>query len=249
MDSTEKLHRFIVDGVIAAAGGEMPLPTDEAHHAANVLRLRAGEMVELFDGGGASAIAKIQSVRKGQVVVVVERAREASARPGPVVHLGFAVPKGKRLDWLLEKATELGAASLQPVIFERSVAGGDELSDNARRRWRGHCVSAAKQCGLVFLPAIEPPVELAAFAARAKAGLGLVGDLTDDCLSMPAAMARRHDRQGVFLLVGPEGGLTDAERRQLVDSGFASVRLGHTILRVETAAVALLAAVTAVCET
>ena len=127
----------------ASAGLEVALPAGEAHHALHVLRLSCGDRVELFGGDGSKASGVIAAATKRQVTVTVEQFTPPAGRVGPTVHLAFAVPKGNRLDWLLEKATELGAASLQPVIFNRSVAGGEELGENKFQRWMGHCISAA----------------------------------------------------------------------------------------------------------
>ena len=248
-------HRFYVENLPAgpagpAEAGEVAraeLPPGEAHHAVHVLRLRAGARVELFDGRGAAAVGKIESAARGEVVVVVEERLPAAQRCGAAIHLAFAVPKGKRLDWLLEKATELAAASLTPVLFERSVAGADALSPAKRERWRGHCIAAAKQCGLDLLPTLEEPIPLGAVLARSPAALGLLGERADAC-SVPEALARWRPGREILLLVGPEGGLTDRERAAVAAAGFGAVRVGATTLRIETAAIALLAAARAVLE-
>ncbi len=221
----------------------------EAHHATHVLRLRAGAAVELFDGRGGRARGRIAHVHRSEATVEIVEHLPAAGPLLPRLHLGFAVPKGKRLDWLLEKATGRSDAAASSVVFERSVAGEDELSDHKRQRWLGHCVSAAKQCGLDVLPELAPPASVQDFAcaARSAGWLGLVGDLSESCVTLTQALARRQERD-VALLVGPEGGLTDAERRALGEAAFLSVRMGSTTLRIETAAVALLAACRALCE-
>ncbi len=234
-----RTYRFFAETLPSQAGESLPLSVEEGHHALHVLRLRAGDAVEVFDGRGGRCRGRLAPGKKGAVAIVVEEVFAPRQRPSPLVHLAFAVPKGKRLDWLLEKATELGAASLQPVIFERSVAGGDELSDNKRQRWLGHCVAAAKQSGLDYLPDIRPPVSLAEFLGG-FCGLGLFGDLGPEAETAGEAMSRRGGRD-VALLVGPEGGLGDSEREALLSAGLAGIRLGRTVLRVETAAIALLA--------
>ncbi|MFA6134495.1 MAG: 16S rRNA (uracil(1498)-N(3))-methyltransferase [Phycisphaerae bacterium] len=240
------IHRFFAPDLAAA---EIPAAAAEAHHAAGVLRLKAGEIVELFDGRGGVATGPIVRIGRGEMIVAAQE-RKQLHRAGPAVCLGFAVPKGKRLDWLLEKATELGAAALQPVIFERSVAGGDEMTESKSQKWLVHCLAAAKQCGLNFLPELRPPLPLSQFLASATAAtsLNILGDLGERALGMKAALERRGPGQDICLLVGPEGDLTDAERQSAVAAGFLPVRLGHTVLRVETAAVALLSAVMAMCE-
>ena len=236
--------RFYVEAV---AVGRVELTGDEAHHAAHVLRLREGAEVQLFDGRGGRAAARLIEVKKGRVTADVLHIEPPARRPRPRVHLGFAVPKGKRLDWLLEKATELGAASLRPVVFERSVAGGDELSEGKLARWSGHCIAAAKQCRLDFLPEILPHQTLAEHLREACDGPRLMGDGGGGVEAIGAALARCTAEE-LRLLVGPEGDFTDAEKRAAVEAGWQPVRLGVTTLRVETAAVALLAAVVALSE-
>ena len=248
-------HRFFCPDVARAwiaGGGQagpapvVELPGGEAHHAAHVLRLSHGQVVELFDGQGLQAAGRIVSVRKGHVAVSVERVIGPAARTAPLVHLAFAVPKGSRLDWLLEKATELGAASLRPTVFERSVAGG-ELTAGKRDRWLGHCVAAAKQCGLNWLPELCPAAALAEVLGERPGALRLAGDVGGASRPIGQAMLGRAGRE-VVVLVGPEGGFTPQERDAIAGAGFVPVRLGRTTLRVETAAVALLAAVIASCE-
>jgi 16S rRNA (uracil1498-N3)-methyltransferase len=154
------------------------------------------------------------------------------------VHLGFAVAKGKRLDWLLEKACELGVASMTPVRFQRSVAGGVGAGGSKRRRWEATCISAAKQCGADHLSRIGQEADLETFLASAR-GAKLLGQAgaprISDVLDLSA--------QSICLLVGPEGGLTGQERDRAVESGFAPVAVGGHTLRIETAGVALLAGV------
>ncbi len=232
-------------GVSAPGGPLVSLPQGEVHHALHVLRLRQGDQVELFDGAGGTALGRIARAGRSEMEVAVEELRPRRQRQGPTVHLCFAVPKGNRLDWLLEKATELGVASLVPTIFARSVAGGDDLSENKRRRWLGHCISAAKQSGLDYLPAIDEPLGLSAVIERFRGNFGLVGDPSGIALSVPEVFAV-HPGGELFLVVGPEGGLTDDETQLLCRAGIMPCRVGHTTLRTETAAIALLSAVMAV---
>ena len=163
-------------------------------------------------------------------------------RDGPPVsrlHLAFAVPKGRRLDWLLEKSTELGVSGLWPVVFQRSVAT-PRFAPSTRERWRGVCIAAAKQCGLNFLPELHPPQDLRAFLEACPSGGRLMGQPEADtpAVSVIASLAGAED---ICLLVGPEGGLTEAESQAARSAGFAPVRLVRSVLRVETAAVAMLA--------
>lgn len=237
-------HRLFAEDL---SGGRIELSSGEAHHARDVLRLSAGDVVELFDGAGAAAVGALETLSRRKTVVRVARRRTARERPEPVVELAFAVPKGRRLDWLLEKATELGAARLSPVVFERSIAA-PRLSSHARGRWQRICISAAKQCGADFLPEIAAPAALTNFLNRAAADVRVLGDPDGD-LPAATALAQWCPSRRIVALAGPEGGLTGPERRAAVEAGFSPVRLGGLVLRIETAALALLAAVTAFCQT
>jgi 16S rRNA (uracil1498-N3)-methyltransferase len=246
MNAPTKTHRFFVASLPGEAGATVHLPLDEAHHALHVLRLVVGANVEVFDGCGAVASARIVGARRDDVALEIFGLTKV-VRPDPIVHVGFAVPKGKRVDWLLEKATELGAASLAPVVFARSVAGGDELSPGKRQRWLGHCISAAKQCGLNFLPEMIEPMNIEQFIKAHADDLRLLGDPAAQA-PLAATLGNRSRGQALCILIGPEGSLTDQEQSMAVEAGFAAARLGQTILRTETAVIALLAAVVAMCE-
>jgi 16S rRNA (uracil1498-N3)-methyltransferase len=230
------------------------LSPGEAHHAMHVLRLPAGAEVELFDGQGGLATGRIVEARRAEVAVRIDTRRSAGRRPQPTVHLAFAVPKGSRLDWLLEKAAELAAASLRPVVFERSVAGAvaGKLGAAARQRWLAHCVAAAKQSGLDWLPVIEDPVPLGDMLTRALTGpegyFGVVGVLDGGARPLREVLGHCPPGRDICLLVGPEGGMTHKEVTDAVSAGFVPTRLGRTTLRVETAAIALLAATMAIFE-
>lgn len=242
------MNRFFAELLPLEKGGAVVLDPQESHHALNVLRLGPGAKVELFDGQGHVAVATLAGSRKGQASVTVEEALPVQLRVGPAVHLIFAVPKGKRLDWLLEKATELGATSLRSVRTTRCVAGTEDLSTAQKQRWLGHCVSAAKQAGLNFLPQIFAPADLAEVLASGGDRFGLMGSVAQGAMSVPQAIASGRCGRDVCILVGPEGGLTGQEEQAAAAAGFVPVRIGHTTLRVETAAIALLAATMAICE-
>ncbi len=223
--------------------GSVELDAGQAHHAAGVLRLEPGDPVELFDGAGTVADGEIRSLSRRSAIIEICGAVRRLERPRPTVRLAFAVPKGKRLDWLLEKATELGAACLQPVVFGRSVAAPAEPGSGKWDRWQGHCIAAAKQSGLNFLPELPAGLELEAFlATRPEDSIGILGQvgLATDPLAevLPQSLPGQLDR-----LIGPDGGLTQGESTVATRAGFRPARIGRTVLRVETAAVAMLAGV------
>ncbi len=240
MSERQRTYRFYCPEL---APGRLDLPADEARHAARVLRLRVGDAVELFDGRGRRAPATVRAVEWRGVQVEADDVEGPLRRARPVVEVAFAVPRGKHLNWLLEKCTELGAAAFQPVRFERSVAGRRTLGDAARRRWKAHCLVAAKQCGLDWLPALRDPLDLPGLLDPPCEQPCLLGDAGDGSAPLAGELGGCPD--ALRLLVGPEGGLTDAERDSCLDAGWRPVRLGETTLRIETAAAALLAGVRA----
>jgi 16S rRNA (uracil1498-N3)-methyltransferase len=221
--------------------GDISLSHGESHHALHVLRLRVGDAVELFDGRGGLAEARVASVGRRELIVSASAAARQH-RLGPDIHICCAVPKGARLDWLLEKATELGAASIRPVLWRRSVAGGEELSQAKRARWLGHCIAAAKQCGLNWLPELCEPLTVPSLAAAPGGEPAWFGDLSNDAAPLGTAPLAAGP---LWIAVGPEGGIADDERSTLLEAGWQPVRLGHTTLRIETAAISLLAAAVA----
>jgi len=244
MDKDSHTRRFFTSD-LSGDRDEILLDAAEAHHALHVLRMRPGDGVELFNGNGTVARGILRSAGHRDVLVGIE-SRSACPPPAPpAIHLAFAAAKGKRLDWLIEKATELGASSLQQVIFDRSPPASRRTSEAKRRKVLAHCVSAAKQCGLNFLPELRDSEALEGILARPDDSLRILGDASPGAAGLAEALADTPCQRPVLLLVGPEGGLTDTERSDALDAGFAPVRIAETTLRVETAAIALLAAVTA----
>jgi len=242
MDANSHTRRFFVSDL---SGDEVQPSPGEVHHALHVLRLKDGDEVELFDGAGVVATGVIGHVDRRNVVIRVTDRRTCPPPPLPAIGLAFAAPKPKRLDWLVEKATELGAASLQRVIFDRSPPAAKTESAAKGDKLLVHCISAAKQSGLNFLPELPAPVTLAEILSAKEDSLRLLGDTGPDALQIAEAIEGASTLDTVRLLVGPEGGLTESERSASIAAGFIPVRIARTTLRTETAAIALLAATVA----
>lgn len=215
--------------------GAITLDGPEAHHLAHVLRLTPGACVELFDGRGGVAAARIAQVRKRDVELVVEQHRLDSP-PSPEIVLAVAVPKGERFDWLVEKATELGVARLTPLVTERSSV---DPRDSKLDRLRQLVIAACKQSGRNHLLELSPVQSWRDFvAAAATDAPWMLADPTGPPFHaglLPATTARR------TLAIGPEGGWTADELALADAAGAVRVSLGATILRIETAALALAA--------
>lgn len=220
--------------------GDALLTGAEARHAA-AQRLRPGDAAAVFDGHGRVARGRVASIARDTVRIDVAQRLELDP-PRPEVHLYSAVPKGDRQAVLLDMATQLGVNRFVPLAWARSVV---EPGARAHERWRRICVEACKQSRRVHVPEIGPVTALEQALAQARTSSARL------LFAHPAADARPvlaldHPCAARYaLFVGPEGGATDAEVEQLRAAGTTVVSLGDSILRVETAAVALLALVRA----
>lgn len=208
--------------------GLLALAADTAHYITHVLRLGAGDPVELFDGQGQVAVGTLHA--EGDVWQVHLDAVRTEVEAGPRLTLAVAAPKGDRAEWLLEKCTELGAARVIWLACSRSVVvpkGGNKAA-----RWQRIAEQAARQAGRTTVPAIEGPVAFADFVATDEAACKLIAH--------PGSAALRPLSTGATctLLVGPEGGFTPEELQRAAAAGYTAASLGRTILRIETAAVA-----------
>jgi len=221
--------------------GLFDLPPEAAHHAARVLRLREGDRVEMFDGMGNECHGVISEVGGKRVVVGRIAAADADRESPLRVVLAQALSSSEKMDWVVQKATELGVAEIQPLDTERSVAKlSAERAAKRLEHWRQVAISACEQCGRNLLPQIHAPLDIMAWLQQVK-------ELSDTKLVLlPQGAASLHSQpkpQGrVVLLIGAEGGFTGAESDSALRCGFAPIRLGARVLRTETAAVAGLAA-------
>jgi 16S rRNA (uracil1498-N3)-methyltransferase len=230
--------RLFVDTPLAA-GAECALPPAAARHA-QVRRVQPGDALLLFDGSGAEWPAEVLAMGRSQVQVRVGEPVVVDRELGRAVTLAVGMPANERMDWLVEKATELGMAALQPLVCERSVLRlAGERAERKREHWQAVAVAAAEQCGRTRVPAVAPPLPLAAWLA----GLGAAtADGAARWLLAPgAAPAALPAGRALTVLSGPEGGLAPAEVTAARAAGFAPVGLGPRVLRAETAPLAVLA--------
>jgi 16S rRNA (uracil1498-N3)-methyltransferase len=215
----------------------------EAHHARNVLRLERSAKVVVFNGLGREITAEIVSSEGVQI-----RLRKLSATETPPLRcritLGQAIPKGKNMDLIVQKAVEIGAAEIAPLLSDRTVVRLDEESAASKQtKWQTVAIEAAKQCGQNWLPEVQPPKTLAQFFAdHRRFDLQLIGSLQSDAMHLKKILAeysREHgDRPAsVLMLVGPEGDFTPAELSLARSQGCHPITLGPVVLRVETASI------------
>ena len=223
----------------------MNLPPGPARHV-QVLRLQPGATVTLFNGEGGEWDATVERMGRSEVQVRVGAHHPIEREAGRVVHLALGMPANERMDWLVEKATELGAASLQPLVCERSVLRlAGERADKKQAHWQAIAASACEQSGRNRVPAVARPQDFARWCEApdpASEGpmLRLVLSLQADARPLAEVVAGR-GADPVLLLSGPEGGLSPQELDHAQARGFVPVTLGPRVLRAETAPLAALA--------
>ena len=239
------MHRFYVPPE-QSQDASLCLTGSEAHHAAHVLRLRSGERVVVLDGAGHEFLCEVQESARAQTRLAVIEKRHHPA-PGSRITLLQAVPKGKLMEAIIQKATELGVSRIVPLLSERVVPQFTGI-DAAHKtdKWRQVAVEAIKQCGSPWLPEVEPPLTPSEFLARREVfELPLLASLAGG--SRPAreffaAFQAKHGRmpQSVCVWVGPEGDFSAAETEAIKSQGALPITLGPRVLRTETAALCCL---------
>ena len=234
-------HRLFVDTDLVAGAVVHCWPT-QAHYLLNVLRLDNGALLPVFNGVEGEWLAELrQKGRKKCDLIVREQTRPQSG--GPSIHYLFAPLKKARLDYMAQKATELGMATLQPVLTRRT-----NLVRINRVRLEANLIEAAEKCGVLRLPKFKDPCKFDQMLADWDADVPLVFcDEAAPVKSPIEALSKLSTNAPLGVLIGPEGGFDDEERQQLLDCRFVhAISLGPRIMRADTAAVAALALVNAV---
>jgi 16S rRNA (uracil1498-N3)-methyltransferase len=239
MRANYKMQRLFVTADLAA-GETVETDREQGHYLANVLRMREGAQLLVFNGRDGEWLARVDAMSKKAVrLSLVERTRPQP--PLPDLVYAFAPIKAGRLDYLVQKAVEMGAGFIQPVITQHT-----QMAKIGTPRLQANAVEAAEQCGILAIPQVRQPLKFDAFIAGWESDRRLIfcdeGAETDNPL--PALKTIPETKLG--LLVGPEGGFSDDERRQLRALPFVTaIPLGPRILRADTAAVAALAVIQA----
>ena len=222
---------------------EIELAPDESHHLVQVLRARSGEQVGLFTGQGHTAEAVFIAVRQKRALVrVLSATRRATPPPSVAVTLIQAIPKHALMDGIIQKAVELGAQAIQPLMTERVIVQlSGSAAEQRRGRWQKIALEATRQCGVAWMPSVLPVRSLPEIIADlVRFDLCLVGSLHADAQAFRKVIASAC--QGVAflrslaLIIGPEGDLTETETTALRDAGAHLVSFGNAVFRVETAA-------------
>ena len=225
------------------AGDALRLDGREAHHALHVLRLKRGELVAVLDGVGNEFLCAVENSSRNAVTLSVSLKNFTPPLPCSITLLQ-AVPKGKIIESIIQKAVELGARRIVPLLTERVVTQLDEEdAGNKRDKWQQVAVEAIKQCGAAWLPKIEAPTTIEQYlACKEKFDLSLVGSLQKkrrhprECFR-EFQTQHQHLPQSVGVWIGPEGDFTPEELEAIQASGALPISLGRLVLRVETAAI------------
>lgn len=235
------MHRFFVEPS-QSAGPSIELSDREAHHAATVLRLQSKDRVVVLDGHGSELLCNVAEIGKHRVVLHVYQRNKIPPLPYRLT-LVQAVPKGKTMETIVQKATELGAWRVSPIISDRTVAHIDEdNSETKMEKWSWISIDSIKQCGSAWMPQISEPVPLADYLANPeKCELNLIASLQPDArhprIFLNDFVKEKGRRpKSVAVWVGPEGDFTPAEMNAVRGAGVLPITLGQLVLRSETAA-------------
>jgi 16S rRNA (uracil1498-N3)-methyltransferase len=230
---------FLVDAL--PAGDTVTLDGPEGHHAADVQRLRAGERIVLADGRGATATAEVTAVARGRVTLLVSN--RAFEKPQPhKVTVVQGIPKGDRGELAVQAMTEVGVDEIVPWAAGRSIAQwrGDR-GQKARAKWAATAREAAKQARRAYLPVVSGDPDVTTKQAAARLSAAAAAFVLHEGATTPLTTVELPDTGEIALVVGPEGGIADAELDVFAEAGAIPVRLGDAVLRTSTAGVAAIA--------
>ena len=235
--------------VALRSGDTMSLPPGAARHV-QVLRMQPGEALTLFDGNGGEYAATVERMGRSEVTVVIGAHDPVEREAGAVVHLAAGMPANERMDWLVEKATELGVASIQPLMSAHGVLKlVGERAEKKRAHWEAIAVAACEQCGRNRVPVIHPVRAFADWIGTPDDGdidapQRLILSLAPGTQDIGRKIAGNEASRAWRVLSGPEGGLSASEEARALSEGFAPVTLGTRVLRAETAGLAALVSLT-----
>lgn len=218
---------------------ELSLTSDAAHHLVNVLRLSMGQQLIIFNGQGGEYLAEIISINKKETIVTIITYNECEPESPLKIHLAQGIARGEKMDFILQKAVELGVAAITPLFTERcNVKLPRERIEKRMQHWQRVIVSACEQSGRTRIPTLHAPLSYSSWLSTANSGLRLI-------LHPKAHHNLRQltcDSHTVSIVIGPEGGLTEAELCAAEQQGFQRLSLGPRVLRTETAPLAAITA-------
>jgi 16S rRNA (uracil1498-N3)-methyltransferase len=222
------------------SGLEIALEEESSHHLLHVLRLQSGDTISLFSGAGQEFDATISEISKQGASIAVGSLTREETPPKLSIHLMLGISRGERMDFALQKATELGVNHITPVFTKRCVVKLNEKKRASRMdHWQKVIVNACEQSGRILLPQLDQPVDISSAVANQTAHTALMLDHR----SSKTLSEIKKPKGSVLILVGPEGGLSAEERKLSKGSGFTGIKLGPRVMRTETAPLATIAAI------
>ena len=219
---------------------ELALSGDEARHLSQVLRMKVGDSIIVFDGHGRRASAEILNISRDRIPLKLKEILP-SRTPLPVITLAQAIPKGKNMDWIVQKAVELGVSRIQPLVTRHTIVSP---SGDKAEKWRRTALEACKQCGQFTIPIIEDPLPFAEWLAnRPSADLEIIASLADNPKNFRETLQIHPNLESITIAIGPEGDFSPEEMTAALAAGFVPITLGDLVLRVETATMFCLSAI------
>ena len=219
------LPGFINQNTVTITGQDL-------NHIKNVLRLRTEDRLICFDGKGIEYLCSITAIDKDSIRTEIISSKKADTEPAARITLAQALPKSSKIDYIIQKAVELGVFKVIPVITERTIAKGSKLE-----RWNKIAKEASEQCGRAIIPEVAPSMNFNEFLSiSTDFDLKLIPWENEKQNSLKSVLKEHHNTHNIALLIGPEGGFSAQEVKEAVNRGFMPVSLGKRILRTETAA-------------
>ncbi len=239
------MHARFYHPVKIAIGQTIALSTENKHHAARVLRLRKGDAITLFNGYSGEFSAHIEAISKSSTTVLIDAYHDIECESPLHIELAQAICVNEKMDWIIQKAVELGVTCIQPVTTDRSIVHlSDERSSKRLQHWQRIVISACEQCGRNHVPQILPLITLPEWLSQKKAtrsSYDLHFMLSTTATESLRNILKPPTDANLALVIGPEGGFTQEEGTAILHTGFIPVRLGKRILRTESAALAAIA--------
>ncbi len=235
------MHRFFIPQLYTA---EMTIKDVDARHISKVLRMQPGDKLQIVSDDGVTAIAEIVSVQADSVVVKCLEKLAESHEPSVKITLAQGLAKGEKMDFIIQKAVEMGVSSIVPVAMEHSVVRLEGAkADKKVERWQKIAEAAAKQSKRDIIPQVQPVQTMQQMLANNDLQHKIIAYECEDRLGLKTALQSCHNLQELLLIIGPEGGISEFELDLARKNGAVPVSLGKRILRAETAGVVALSAI------